>query len=50
MRENIIPIKFWAGEQNDDSLLKIKNIIKTYYNSGDENIKEFIKKTISYDV
>lgn len=50
MRENIIPIKFWAGEQNDDSLLKIKNIIKNYYNSGNENVKEFIKKTISYDI
>ncbi len=50
MKENIIPIKFWAGEQNDDSLLKIKNIIKNYYNSGSENVKEFIKKSISYDV
>jgi Dullard-like phosphatase family protein len=50
MKENIIPIKFWEGEQNDDSLLKIKNIIKNYYNSGNENVKEFIKKTISYDI
>ena len=50
MKDNIIPIKFWTGEQNDDSLLKIKNLINNYYNSGGENLKEFIKKNFCYEV
>ena len=50
MKDNIIPIKFWTGEQNDDSLLKIKNLINNYYNSGGENLKEFIKRNFCYEV
>ena len=50
MKDNIIPIKFCTGEQNDDSLLKIKNLINNYYNSGGENLKEFIKRNFCYEV
>lgn len=42
MQNNIIKIKFWNGDEEDDSLLKIKNIIKNFCNSGRNSIREII--------
>ena len=45
MKENIIHIKFWNGDEKDDSLLKIKNIIKSFYSSGRFSIGQIINST-----
>ena len=42
MKDNILPIKFWNGDEKDDSLLKIKNIIRNFYYSKKMSITEII--------
>ena len=45
MKDNIIQIKFWNGDAKDDSLLKIKNIIKSFYSSGKFSIGQIINSS-----
>ena len=42
MKDNILPIKFWNGDEKDDSLLKIKNIIRNFYYSEKMSITQII--------
>ena len=44
-KDNIIQIKFWNGDAKDDSLLKIKNIIKSFYSSGKFSIGQIINSS-----
>lgn len=50
-KDNIIHIKSWYGnDERDDSLLKIKNITKNYWNCGGFDIREIIYSSINNDV
>lgn len=42
MKDNILPIKFWNGDEKDDSLLKIKNIIRNFYYSEKMSVTQII--------
>ena len=47
--ENIIPIRAWNGlETKDDSLLKMKNIIKSY--SSNLEVCDIVNSSINNDV
>jgi Dullard-like phosphatase family protein len=50
-RRNIIHIRNWNGQdERDDSLMKIKNIIKNFFNCGRFEVSEVINSTINNDV